>query len=86
MKHSSIGDKWTYIGGLEHAVSHLLYSRFWHHVLYDCGLVSHREPFKLFNQGMILAQSYRDGLGKYYHESEVYEKKGKYFLKKVTKH
>ncbi|MAJ81325.1 MAG: leucine--tRNA ligase [Legionellales bacterium] len=71
-----------YIGGLEHAVSHLLYSRFWHHVLYDCGLVSHREPFKkLFNQGMILAQSYRDGLGKYYHESEVYEKKGQYFSK-----
>ena len=51
------------------------------------GLVSHREPFKkLFNQGMILAQSYRDGLGKYYHESEVYEKKESIFLKKVTKH
>ena len=43
-----------YIGGVEHAVLHLLYSRFWHHVLYDLGLVSTREPFKkLFNQGMI---------------------------------
>ena len=44
-----------YIGGQEHAVLHLLYSRFWHHVLYDLGLVSTREPFKkLYNQGMIL--------------------------------
>ena len=43
-----------YVGGVEHAVLHLLYSRFWHHVFHDLGLVSHREPFKkLFNQGMI---------------------------------
>ena len=43
-----------YVGGVEHAVLHLLYSRFWHHVLYDLGLVSTKEPFKkLFNQGMI---------------------------------
>jgi leucyl-tRNA synthetase len=43
-----------YMGGVEHAVLHLLYSRFWHHVLYDLGLVTSREPFKkLFNQGMI---------------------------------
>ena len=43
-----------YIGGVEHAVLHLLYSRFWHHVFYDLGLVSTKEPFKkLFNQGMI---------------------------------
>ena len=43
-----------YIGGVEHAVLHLLYARFWQHVLYDLGLVSHKEPFKkLFNQGMI---------------------------------
>ena len=44
-----------YIGGQEHAVLHLLYSRFWHHVLHDLGLVSTKEPFKkLYNQGMIL--------------------------------
>ncbi len=46
-----------YIGGQEHAVGHLLYSRFWHQVLYDLGLVTHPEPFqKLFHQGMILAE------------------------------
>ena len=49
-----------YIGGVEHAVLHLLYSRFWHHVLFDLGLVSTKEPFKkLFNQGMIQGE---DGL------------------------
>jgi len=46
-----------YIGGQEHAVLHLLYSRFWHHVLHDLNLVSTREPFqKLYNQGMILGE------------------------------
>ena len=46
-----------YVGGAEHAVLHLLYSRFWHHVLFDLELVSTKEPFKkLFNQGMILGQ------------------------------
>ena len=46
-----------YIGGVEHAVLHLLYSRFWHHVLYDLGVVSTPEPFqKLVNQGMILGE------------------------------
>ncbi|WP_027063009.1 leucine--tRNA ligase [Mesoplasma seiffertii] len=44
-----------YIGGQEHAVGHLLYARFWNHVLYDLGILSTPEPFKnLFNQGMIL--------------------------------
>ncbi|HHU80268.1 MAG: leucine--tRNA ligase [Bacilli bacterium] len=46
-----------YIGGAEHAVLHLLYARFWHKVLYDCGIVKTKEPFqKLFNQGMILGE------------------------------
>lgn len=46
-----------YIGGAEHAVLHLLYARFWHKVLYDCGIVTSKEPFyKLFNQGMILGE------------------------------
>ncbi len=72
-----------YIGGVEHAVLHLLYSRFWHKVLYDCGLVHTKEPFKkLFNQGMILGQSFKDNKGKYYHISEVLIKKNKIFSKK----
>jgi leucyl-tRNA synthetase len=46
-----------YVGGAEHAVLHLLYSRFWHKVLFDRGHVSCREPFgKLVNQGMILGE------------------------------
>jgi leucyl-tRNA synthetase len=46
-----------YVGGAEHAVLHLLYSRFWHKVLYDLKVVSTPEPFrKLFNQGMILGE------------------------------
>ncbi len=54
-----------YIGGAEHAVLHLLYSRFWHKVLHDRGYVSTPEPFKkLVNQGMILGEmeytGYRD--------------------------
>jgi len=69
-----------YIGGVEHAVLHLLYARFWHKVLYDCGLVSTKEPFqKLFNQGMILAYSYQDAQGKYYHPDDVEERDGAYF-------
>ena len=58
-KTQALINKWLpvdlYIGGSEHAVLHLLYARFWHKVLYDCGIVSTVEPFqKLFNQGMIL--------------------------------
>lgn len=71
-----------YIGGVEHAVLHLLYARFWHKVLYDCGLVHTKEPFqKLFNQGMILAPSYQDKAGKYYYADEVYEKAGSFYTK-----
>lgn len=47
-----------YVGGAEHAVLHLLYARFWHKVLYDCGVVTTKEPFmKLVNQGMILGEN-----------------------------
>jgi len=46
-----------YVGGVEHAVLHLLYSRFWHKVLFDLGLVNTSEPFqRLINQGMILGE------------------------------
>jgi leucyl-tRNA synthetase len=53
-----------YIGGVEHAVLHLLYARFWHKVLFDLGHVSTKEPFgRLFNQGYIQAYAYRDARG-----------------------
>jgi len=66
-----------YVGGVEHAVLHLLYARFWHKVLYDCGLVHTLEPFqRLFNQGMILAYSFQDARGKYYHPSDVVTRDG----------
>ena len=46
-----------YVGGAEHSVLHLLYARFWHKVLYDCGVVSTKEPFqRLVHQGMILGE------------------------------
>ncbi len=71
-----------YIGGAEHAVLHLLYSRFWHKVLYDAGYVSTSEPFKkLFNQGMILAYSYQDSNGKYYYPHQVEQRDGQWFVK-----
>jgi len=51
-----------YVGGVEHAVLHLLYGRFWHKVLYDLGLVNTTEPFqRLVNQGMIVSFAYQRG-------------------------
>lgn len=72
-----------YVGGAEHAVLHLLYARFWHHVLYDLGYVSTKEPFeKLFNQGMILSFAYEDRRGSKVPSDLVEEKGGKFFDKK----
>ncbi|WP_377271480.1 leucine--tRNA ligase [Peterkaempfera sp. SMS 1(5)a] len=69
-----------YVGGAEHAVLHLLYSRFWHKVLFDLGHVSSFEPFhKLFNQGMITAHVYRDARGFPVPAAEVEERDGEYF-------
>ncbi len=71
-----------YVGGAEHAVLHLLYSRFWHKVLFDAGHVSTKEPFqKLFNQGMILAYSYQDDNGKYYYPKDVEKRGDEWFVK-----
>ncbi|MCA2977826.1 MAG: leucine--tRNA ligase [Myxococcaceae bacterium] len=71
-----------YVGGVEHAVLHLLYARFWHKVLFDCGLVSTKEPFqKLFNQGMILASSFQDARGKYYAPAEIDDREDGAFVK-----
>jgi leucyl-tRNA synthetase len=71
-----------YIGGAEHAVLHLLYSRFWHKVLYDAGFVSTKEPFqKLFSIGKILAYSFQDEGGKYYYPHQVEHKDDKWLAK-----
>ena len=69
-----------YVGGVEHAVLHLLYSRFWHKVLFDLGHVSSEEPFhRLFNQGYIQAYAFRDARGQTVPANEVEERNGKYF-------
>ena len=63
-----------YVGGVEHAVLHLLYSRFWHKVLFDLGYVSSEEPFRrLFNQGYVQAFAYRDHRGQPVPAAEVEE-------------
>ena len=69
-----------YVGGVEHAVLHLLYSRFWHKVLYDLGWVSSREPYRrLVNQGYIQAFAYTDARGAYVPAADVIERDGKFF-------
>ncbi|MGB8392004.1 leucine--tRNA ligase, partial [Mycobacterium sp.] len=69
-----------YVGGVEHAVLHLLYSRFWHKVLYDLGHVSSREPYRrLINQGYIQAFAYTDSRGSYVPADEVIERGDRFF-------
>ncbi|MFM8626870.1 MAG: leucine--tRNA ligase [Actinomycetota bacterium] len=66
-----------YVGGVEHAVLHLLYARFWHKVLFDLGHVSSEEPFhRLFNQGYIQAYAFRDARGQTVPAAEVTEHDG----------
>ncbi len=73
-----------YIGGVEHAVLHLLYARFWHKVLYDIGVVATKEPFiSLKNPGIIVARSYKNNQNAYVDPNEVIDREGKYFWKKT---
>ncbi len=73
-----------YVGGAEHAVLHLLYSRFWHKVLFDQGLVSTSEPFKrLINQGMITSFAYQKANKSLVPTDQVEEKNGKYYDKET---
>lgn len=69
-----------YVGGVEHAVLHLLYARFWHKVLFDLGHLSSSEPFhRLFNQGYIQAFAYRDQRGQPVTSTDVEERDGTYW-------
>jgi leucyl-tRNA synthetase len=75
-----LGGVELYVGGVEHAVLHLLYARFWHKVLYDLGHLSSSEPFhRLVNQGMLQLPAYTNADGFYVPAAEVEERDGAFF-------
>ena len=70
-----------YVGGVEHAVLHLLYARFWHKVLFDLGHLSSKEPYaRLFNQGYVLAAAYKDQREIYVDAFSIEERDGAYYF------
>ena len=82
-----LGGVELYVGGVEHAVLHLLYARFWHKVLFDLGYLSSSEPFhRLVNQGMLQLPAYANKDGFYVEATEVVERDGEFYYgdEKVT--
>ncbi|MGZ4701473.1 MAG: leucine--tRNA ligase, partial [Ilumatobacteraceae bacterium] len=78
--HPHPGGVDLYVGGVEHAVLHLLYARFWHKVLFDLGYLSSMEPYyRLFNQGYILAAAFKDEREIYVEATEVVERDGVFY-------
>jgi leucyl-tRNA synthetase len=76
-----LGGVQLYVGGVEHAVLHLLYARFWHKVLFDLGYLSSSEPFhRLVNQGMLQLPAYTNAEGFYVEAAEVTERDGRFYL------
>jgi leucyl-tRNA synthetase len=76
-----LGGVELYVGGVEHAVLHLLYARFWHKVLFDLGYLSSSEPFhRLVNQGMLQLPAFTNKDGFYVEAAEVEERDGHYFF------
>ena len=76
-----LGGVELYVGGVEHAVLHLLYARFWHKVLFDLGYLSSSEPFhRLVNQGMLQLPAYANKDGFYVEAAEVQERDGHFYF------
>jgi leucyl-tRNA synthetase len=76
-----LGGVELYVGGVEHAVLHLLYARFWHKVLYDLGYLTSSEPYhRLVNQGMLQLPAYTNADGFYVEAAGVEEHEGGVFL------
>jgi leucyl-tRNA synthetase len=76
-----LGGVGLYVGGVEHAVLHLLYARFWHKVLFDLGYLSSSEPFhRLVNQGMLQLPAYTNADGFYVEAADVEERDGGFYL------
>jgi leucyl-tRNA synthetase len=82
---STLANKWmnvdVYIGGIEHAVLHLLYARFIHKFLHSLCLVTEKEPFKkLITQGIVQGRTFKNKAGKYFKIDEIEQKNNDYYF------